>query len=210
MAAGTTQPLVGRRGLKRAELRAARADVLIGMAFSNLVMYFIILTSAAVLHAQGKTGIQTAAQAAAALEPFAGPLAFIVFSVGMIGAGLLAIPILAGSASYALKEFLGLRGNLASKPRYRPTFYIMLSVAIIAGVAMNVAHLDPIRALFVAAVINGVVAPPLLLLIVLLGADPRIMKRQVSGTLSRSLTGLTALVMALAALAMFVSLLRGG
>jgi Mn2+/Fe2+ NRAMP family transporter len=133
-----------------------------------------------------------------------------VFSVGMIGAGLLAIPILAGSASYALKEFLGLRGNLASKPRYRPTFYIMLSVAIIAGVAMNVAHLDPIRALFVAAVINGVVAPPLLLLIVLLGADPRIMKRQVSGTLSRSLTGLTALVMALAALAMFVSLLRGG
>ena len=210
MAAGATQPLVGRRGLKMAELRAARADILIGMAFSNLVMYFIILTSAAVLHAHGKTGIQTAAQAAAALEPFAGPLAFIVFAVGMIGAGLLAIPILAGSAWYALKEFLGLRGNLASKPRYRPTFYIMLSLATIAGVVMNFVHLDPIRALFVAAVINGVVAPPLLLLIVLLGADPRIMKRQVSGKLSLVLTGLTTVVMALAALAMFVRVLRGG
>ncbi|OLE24059.1 MAG: hypothetical protein AUG49_14280 [Catenulispora sp. 13_1_20CM_3_70_7] len=210
MVAGATRPLVGRRGLKMAELRAARLDILIGMAFSNLVMYFIILTSAAVLHAHGKTGIQTAAQAAAALEPFAGPLAFIVFAVGMIGAGLLAIPILAGSASYAAKEFLGLRGNLASKPRYRPTFYLMLSAATMAGVVMNLVHLDPMRALFVAAVINGVVAPPLLLLIVLLGADPKIMKRQVSGKLSRGLTGLAVLVMAMAALAMFVSLLSGG
>jgi len=209
IAAGATRPVTGRRGLKMAELRAARADILIGMGFSNLVMYFIILTSAAVLHAHGKTGIQTAAQAAAALEPFAGPFAFIVFAVGMIGAGLLGIPILAGSASYAAKEFLGLRGNLASKPRYRPTFYIMLSLATVAGVAMNVGHLDPMRALFVAAVINGVVAPPLLLLIILLGKDPRIMKRQVSGRLSLALTGLAALAMALAAVAMFVSVLRG-
>jgi len=207
MAARATQPLIGRRGLRKTELRAARADILIGMAFSNLVMYFIILTSAAVLHAHGKTGIQTAAQAAAALQPFAGPFAFIVFSVGMIGSGLLAIPILAGSASYALKEFLGLRGNLASKPRYRPTFYIMLSLATIAGVAMNFTHLDPIRALFMAAVINGVMAPPLLLLIVLLGRDPRIMKRQVSGTLSLALTGITTLAMSVAALAMIFSLL---
>jgi NRAMP (natural resistance-associated macrophage protein)-like metal ion transporter len=210
MAAGATQPLIGRRGLKMAELRAARADILIGMAFSNLVMYFILLTSAAVLHAHGKTGIQTAAQAAAALQPFAGPFAFILFSVGIIGAGLLAIPILSGSASYAAKEFLGLRGNLASKPRYRPTFYIMLSLATLAGVAMNFTHLDPIRALFAAAVINGVVAPPLLLLIVLLGRDPNIMKRQVSGTLSLSLTGITTLVMTVAALAMFFTLFKGG
>jgi Mn2+/Fe2+ NRAMP family transporter len=128
----------------------------------------------------------------------------------MIGAGLLAIPILAGSASYAAKEFLGLRGNLASKPRYRPTFYMMLSLATFAGVAMNFTHLDPIRALFIAAVINGVVAPPLLLLIVLLGRDPKIMKRQVSGTLSLSLTGITTLVMTVAALAMFFTLFKGG
>jgi NRAMP (natural resistance-associated macrophage protein)-like metal ion transporter len=209
-AAGATRPLVGRRGLKQDELRAARLDILIGMAFSNLVMYFIILTSAAVLHAHNKTGVQTADQAAAALAPFAGPFAFIVFAVGMIGAGLLAIPILAGSASYALKEFLGLRGNLASKPRYRPTFYIMLTLATLAGVIMNFFHMDPIRGLFIAAVINGVVAPPLLVLITLLGADHRIMKRQVSGKVSRSLTSVATTLMAGAAIAMFVTIFTHG
>src|SRR5260370_1935355 len=103
-AAGATNPQAGRRGLRRAELHAARTDVVIGMAFSNLVMYFIILTSAAVLHAHGKTDVQTADQAAAALAPLAGPLAFIVFSDGLIGAGLLAFPILTGSATYAVQE----------------------------------------------------------------------------------------------------------
>jgi NRAMP (natural resistance-associated macrophage protein)-like metal ion transporter len=205
-AAGATTE-AGRRGLKKSELHAARVDIMIGMAFSNMVMYFIILTSAAVLHAHGKTNIQTADQAAAALAPLAGPFAFVVFSVGMIGAGLLAIPILSGSASYAAKEFLGLRGNLASKPRYRPTFYIMLALATIVGVVLNFAHLDPIRALFISAVINGVVAPPLLLLIVLLGADAAVMKRYVSGKLSLTLTGIATAFMALAATGMFVSML---
>ncbi len=204
-AAGATNPEVGRRGLKLAELRAARADVVIGMAFSNLVMYFIILTSAAVLHAHGKTDIQTADQAAAALAPLAGPFAFIVFSVGLIGAGLLAIPILTGSAAYAIKEFLGLRGSLASKPQQRPTFYVILTLATMAGGAMNFMHLDPIRALFISAVINGVVAPPLLLLIVLLGADAAIMKRAVSGRLSLALTGITTAFMALAAIGMLIA-----
>jgi NRAMP (natural resistance-associated macrophage protein)-like metal ion transporter len=194
-----TNPLVHRRVGTAAELRAARVDIVIGMAFSNLVMYFIILTSAAVLHAHGKTDIQTAEQAAAALEPLAGPFAFIVFSVGMIGTGLLAIPILAGSAGYALKEFLGLRGDLASKPRHRPTFYVILAAATVAGVVMNFMHLDPIHALFVAAVINGVVAPPLLFLIVWLGRDRRIMKGRASGRLSLTLTGLTTVGMAVAA-----------
>jgi Mn2+/Fe2+ NRAMP family transporter len=210
VAAGATRPLIGRRGLRRAELHAARADILIGMAFSNLVMYFIILTSAAVLHVHGKTGIETADQAAAALAPLAGPFAFIVFSIGMIGAGLLAIPILSSSAAYALKEFLGLRGSLASKPRYRPTFYLMLTLATLAGAVMNFMQLDPIRALFVTAVINGVVAPPLLVLIILLGADPGIMKQQVSGRLSLTLTGIAAAAMALAAMALFISLIRAG
>src|SRR5438132_6652331 len=168
-AAGATNPKAGRHGLRLSELRAARTDVLIGMAFSNLVMYFIILTSAAVLHAHGKTDVQTAAQAAAALAPLAGPFAFIVFSVGLIGAGLLAIPILTGSATYAIKEFLGLAGSLASKPQQRPTFYIILTLATVAGVVMNFMHIDPIRALFISAVINGVVAPPLFPLIVFLG-----------------------------------------
>ena len=207
LAAGDTKPVQGRRGLRQAELRAARLDILIGMAFSNLVMYFIMLTSAAVLHAHGQTGIQTADQAAAALAPLAGPFAFVVFAIGMIGAGLLAIPILAGSASYALKEFLGMRGNLASKPKYRPTFYLILASATVVGILLNVVHLDPIRALFLSAVINGVVAPPLLVLIVLLGADKRVMKRQASGRLSLTLTGITTVLMAVAAIAMIVSLI---
>jgi NRAMP (natural resistance-associated macrophage protein)-like metal ion transporter len=208
-AAGSPNALHGHGGVRDAEIRAARADVIIGMAFSNLVMYFIILTSAAVLHAHGKTGIQTADQAAAALAPLAGPFAFVVFSVGLIGTGLLAIPILAGSASYALKEFIGFGGDLASKPRYRPTFYLTLAAATFAGVLMNFLHLDPIRALFVTAVINGVVAPPLLVLIIWLGTDRAIMKRHVSGKLSLALTGVVAAVMAVAAIAMLAGLVIG-
>src|SRR5438128_4212606 len=199
-AAGATTPLTGRRGLRVKELQAARLDIFIGMAFSNVVMYFIILTSAAVLHAHGKTNVETASQAAAALAPLAGPFAFVLFDVGMIGSGLLGIPILAASASYALKEFLGLRGDLASKPRYRPTFYIMLAAATGAGVVMNFMHLDPIRALFVTAVVNGIVAPPLLILIILLGADRRIMGRYGSGKLSLALTGTAAGLLAVAAM----------
>ena len=208
-AAGATNPRSGRRGLRRSELRAARTDVLIGMAFSNLVMYFIILTSAAVLHAHGKTDVQTAEQAAAALAPLAGPFAFIVFSVGLIGAGLLAIPILTGSATYAIKEFFGFGGSLASKPQNRPTFYVILTLATVAGVVMNFVHLDPIRALFIAAVINGVLAAPLLLLIVLLGADAAVMKRYVSGRVSLALTGIATVFMAVAAITMFVTILAG-
>ena len=206
-AAREMNPLVHRRGVTAAELRAARVDIVVGMAFSNLVMYFIILTSAAVLHAHGKTDIETANQAAAALAPLAGPLAFVVFSVGMIGTGLLAIPILAGSAGYALKEFLGICGDLASKPRHRPTFYLILATATIAGVLMNFLHLDPIHALFVTAVINGMVAPPLLLLIVWLGTDRTIMKRRVSGRLSLGLTGFATVAMTVAALTLLVALI---
>src|SRR3989475_2759671 len=209
-AAGATNPRAGRHGLRLSELRAARADVLIGMAFSNLVMYFIILTSAAVLHTHGKTGVQTAAQAAAALAPLAGPFAFIIFSVGLIGAGLLAIPILTGSAAYAIKEFLGLPGSLASKPQQRPTLYLILTLATMAGVVMNFMHLDPIRALFLSAVINGVVAPPLLLLIVLLGKDSAVMKRYVSGKLSLALTAIATVFMAVAAITMFATMVAGG
>ena len=197
----------GRRGVRKAEMKAARVDIVIGMFFSQVVMYFIILTSAAVLHAHGKTQVQTAAQAAAALAPLAGPLASVVFAVGMIGVGLLALPILAGSATYALKEFLGIAGTLASRPRYRPTFYLILTAATLAGVAINFIHLDPIRALFWTAVINGVVAPPLMVLIVLLGADRAVMGTRVSGRLSLALTSIATGFMALAAIAMAASML---
>jgi len=200
-AAGKTAE-ADRRGIKLSELKAARFDIFTGMLFSNLVMFFIILTSAAVLHAHGKTDVQTADQAAAALQPLAGPYAFVLFAAGMIGAGLLAIPILSASATYALKEFLRLPGSLAAKPKYRPTFYAILVAATIAGAAMNFLRIDPIKALFVTAVINGVVAPPLLILIVMVASDRGIMKERVSGALSRTVTWAAAGIMTLAAVSL--------
>jgi Mn2+/Fe2+ NRAMP family transporter len=194
-----------RRGVRIQELNAARLDVVIGMLFSNAVMFFIVLTSAAVLHAHGKTSIDSAAAAAAALQPFAGRFATVLFAAGMIGTGLLAVPILSGSAAYALKEFLGLPGNLADKPRYRPTFYAVIVLSVAAGVAMNLLHIDAIAALFWTAVINGLVAPPLLFLIVILGADKKVMGRHASGRLSKVLTGAATLLMTVAALAMILT-----
>lgn len=196
-----------RRGIRRSELGAARFDIFTGMLFSNVVMYFIILTSAAVLHAHGKTDVQTADQAAAALAPLAGPFAFILFAAGLIGTGLLAIPILTASAAYAIKEFLRMPGSLAVKPQYRPTFYAIIGLATLAGVGMNFLHIDPIRALFITAVINGFLAPPLLILIVLLASDRKAMGRQVSGKLSKTLTWATAALMSVAAIALAVTAL---
>ena len=196
-----------RRGVSLQELHAARADILVGMFFSNLVMYFIILVAGAVLHAHGKTDIQTADQAAAALAPIAGPFGFVLFAVGLIGTGLLAIPILSGSAAYALKEFFRLPGNLAAKPQYRPTFYAIMAAAVVIGGALNFVGIDPIRALFITAVINGLVAPPLLVLIVLLGSDRRVMKDKVSGPLSKGLTWAATALMTIAALALLVTTL---
>jgi Mn2+/Fe2+ NRAMP family transporter len=198
-----------RHGVKLSELRAARADILIGMFFSQVVMYSILLTSASVLHAHGKTDIQTAEQAAEALAPLAGPFAFVLFSAGIIGTGLLAIPILAGSAAYAAKEFLGIKGALSVKPIYRPTFYGILVAAVLAGVAINFLGVNPIRALFVTAVINGVVAPPLMALIVLLGSDRKFMADKVSGPWSRALTWAATALMGAAAVALLATLAWG-
>ena len=199
---------VARRGVRQSELRAARADILIGMLFSNLVMFFIILTTGAVLHANGRTDIQTANQAAQALAPLAGQWAFVLFAVGIIGTGLLAVPILTASAAYAVKEFMGFEGALADKPWYRPTFYSIMALATVAAVGLNLIGIDPIRALFVTAIINGLVAPPLLVLIVLLGADRGIMGKRTSGWVSRSLTWTATAVMSVAAVALLTTLIR--
>ncbi|HKV88541.1 MAG TPA: Nramp family divalent metal transporter [Candidatus Dormibacteraeota bacterium] len=196
-----------RRRVKVSELQAARADIVTGMFFSNVVMYFIILTSAAVLHAHGKTGVQTADQAAQALAPLAGQWAFVLFAAGMIGTGLLAIPILTGSAAYAVKEFLGLEGELSDRPRYRPTFYLIMAASTVAGIAINLVGIDPIRALFITAIINGVVAPPLMVLIVLLGSDRAVMGERTSGPISKALTWSATAVMSVAAIALLITLL---
>jgi NRAMP (natural resistance-associated macrophage protein)-like metal ion transporter len=194
-----------RRRLRDRELRAARADVVVGMAFSQVVMFCIIATTAAVLHAHGQTNVQTASEAASALRPLAGRFAEVLFAVGLVGTGLLAIPVLTGSAAYAIREVGGFGGGLALKARYRPTFYAIIVAATVIGVVLNLVGFDPIRALFLTAVINGMVAPPLLFLITLVATDRRIMGDRVSGRLSSGFAWAAAVIMALAALGLLAT-----
>ena len=191
--------------LRRRELVAARVDVIVGMAFSQVVMFCIIASTAAVLNAHGQTSVQSAQDAAKALEPIAGRFATLLFAFGLVGTGLLAVPVLTGSAAYAVREVAGFGGGLGIRPRYRPTFYLVIVVATVVGVALNMIGLDPIRALFVTAVINGLVAPPLLVLITVLAADQRIMGDHASGRLSRSLAWTATGAMTVAALALVVT-----
>jgi NRAMP (natural resistance-associated macrophage protein)-like metal ion transporter len=137
-------------------------DTRVGMAFSNLVAFFIILTAAVTIHASGKQDIRTAVDAAKALEPLAGRFAFALFACGIIGTGLLAIPVLAGSAAYGVAEAFRWRASLESKPQRAPQFYLVIAVATAIGLAANFTGLDPIRALYWSAIINGVAAAPLM------------------------------------------------
>jgi len=148
----------------KSEFGRIRLDTYVGMAFSNAVAMFIVVTTAATLHAHGVTDIQTSAQAAEALRPIAGPFAFAVFAIGIIGTGLLALPVLAGSSAYALGESLGWHVGLARKPHRAKAFYGTIAVATLIGVILNYSPIDPIKALFWSAVINGVVAVPVMVL----------------------------------------------
>jgi NRAMP (natural resistance-associated macrophage protein)-like metal ion transporter len=194
-----------RRGATDKELRRARTDVLAGMFFSNFVMYFIILTTAATLHAHGITKIATASQAAEALKPLAGQGAYWLFSLGLIGTGMLGVPVLAGSSAYAISEAMSWRASLESKPRLAPKFYGVLAVAIALGVALDYLGLDAVKMLFWSAVANGVLAPPLIVLVVLLTTDSTVMGTRVNPPLLKWMGWLAAAVMTAAALAMFLA-----
>ena len=196
-----------RRGITRSDLRVARLDVVVGMAFSQVVMYAIILMGAVTFHAHGITNIASADQAAKALEPLAGPLAFALFASGLIGTGLLAIPVLSGSAAYAISEFARFPGDLSAKAKYRPTFYAVIVCATAVGVALNLVHVDVISALFYTAVLNGLVAPPLMVLIALLGSDRKVMSGRVSGRLSTTAVWTATVAMSLAAGLLLFSLI---
>ncbi len=150
-------------------------DTTIGMVLSNLIGYFIIITCAATLHAHGVTQIETGAQAAEALRPLAGPLTFFLFSLGIIGTGLLAVPVLAGSAGYAVAEALGWEGSLESPARSAPGFYLIVTAATLAGLGAALTPLDPIRMLFWSAVVNGIVAVPLMVAMMVVVGSRRIM-----------------------------------
>ena len=162
----------------RSEINRIRIDTYLGMGFSNLISLFIIITTAATLNAHGITDIQTSSQAAEALRPIAGVFTFALFAAGIIGIGVLAVPVLAGSAAYALGEALDWPTGLARRPLDAKAFYGAIAAATLVGVLINFVHLDPIKALFWSAVINGVVAVPLMVVIMLMA-----MQRQSNGSL---------------------------
>ena len=159
----------------RQHLRRIRWDTYIGMGFSNLIAFFIILSTAATLHAAGIANIQTSGQAAEALRPLGGPVTFLLFSLGIIGTGMLAVPVLAGSAAYAVAECFEWRSGLDMKIYEALEFYCIIAVATIGGVALNFTHLDPMRALLWSAEINGVIAVPIMAIMMLLAARADIM-----------------------------------
>lgn len=187
----------------RKHLRRIRRDTYIGMGFSNLVAFFIILSTAATLHVAGITNIQTSAQAAGALRPLAGPLTFLLFSLGIIGTGMLAVPVLAGSAGYAVAETFRWRTGLNLKPVEGRAFYSIVALATLGGVALNFTPMDPIKALFWSAVINGVIAVPIMAVMMILGSQKEVMGQFVIRKRLRGLGWLATGVMTLAVVAMF-------
>jgi len=188
-----------------AEIDRIRADTYVGMAVSNLVALAIIATTAATLHASGMHDIRTSAQAAAALKPLAGEFAFVLFALGIIGTGMLAIPVLAGSAAYALAEARGWPIGLAKQPQHAPAFYGTIAVATTCGVLLNLLPVDPIRALFLSAVVNGMVAAPVMAIIMLLAMSKRVMGRFVIGPGLQFFGWIATAVMAAASAAMFLA-----
>jgi len=188
-----------------AQIGRIRVDTYVGMGFSNLISLFIIITTAATLNAHGVTDIQTSSEAAEALRPIAGEFTFAIFAAGIIGIGLLAVPVLAGSAAYALGEALGWPTGLSRQPRDAKAFYGTIAVATLIGVLVNFVRLDPIKALFWAAVLNGVVAVPLMVVIMVMARQKRVMGPFTIPTPLSAMGWLTTGVMAAAVAGMFAT-----
>ena len=198
-----------RRGTDESAVRTMHADVNAGMIFSNIVAFFIIVTTAATLGAHGKHDIATAQQAAEALRPLAGKSAALLFTLGMVGTGVLAVPVLAGSSAYVVAQTFRLREGLNEKPQRAPEFYGVIAAGILVGIAMNLFRVDPIKALFWSAVLNGVAAVPLIAVIVFIASDANIMGKWRSSPLARVWGWATVGLMGAATLAMFYFSAKG-
>jgi len=183
-----------------------KVDTIIGMAFSNIVAFFIVLTTAVTLNLHGITDIQTSAQAASALRPIAGEFAFFLFATGIIGTGLLAIPVLAGSAAYAMAGALQWKNSLALKPAMAKRFYGIIAIATLIGVAFCFTPIDPMKALFWSAVINGVISVPIMVVMMLMASRTDIMGQFVISKRLRLVGWLCTSVMAVAVIGMFCTL----
>ena len=196
--------LVHRRGATSHEIIDRRIDVGVGTFFSNLVMFFIILTTAVTLHKHGILTITTTKEAAQALRPLAGNYAYFLYTIGIVGTGLLAIPTLAGSAAYAFAETFDWTYGLNEKLNSAVSFYLVFIIATLGGVALDFLNVDPIKALFWTAILNGLLAPFLLVALLLVSNDERIMQGQCSSSITRRVVMLTTVVMFVAGIAMFL------
>jgi NRAMP (natural resistance-associated macrophage protein)-like metal ion transporter len=202
------QPLIDAPEQAKANLRRIKIDTYIGMGFSNLVAFFIILTTAVTLNLNGITDIQTSAQAATALRPIAGEFAFILFSAGIIGTGLLAIPVLAGSSAYAMAGAFEWKSSLESKLMKAKQFYAIIIISTLIGIMLGFTSIDPIKALYWSAVINGVISVPIMVVMMLMAVKPEIMSQFVISNRLKLLGWLATMMMALAVCAMLATLSR--
>lgn len=196
--------LVHRRGATSHEIIDRRIDVGVGTFFSNLVMFFIILTTAVTLHQHGILTITTTKEAAQALRPLAGEYAYFLYTIGIVGTGLLAIPTLAGSAAYAFAETFDWTYGLNEKLNSAVSFYLVFIIATLGGVILDFLNVDPIKALYWTAILNGLLAPFLLVALLLVSNDERIMQGQCSSAITRRVVMLTTVIMFVAGIAMFL------
>ena len=197
-------PLLDNPGVAGSELKRISRDTWSGMLYSNLAAYFIILATALTLHASGITQINTAAEAATALRPLAGNFAFLLFTLGILGVGLIGVPVLAGSAGYAMSEAMGWKWGLERTAKDARGFYAVIIVSVLAALAIQYTPISPMRALFWSAVINGLVAVPLMVVLILLVSRPKVMGAFTASKPIIALGWITTALMAAAGIGMFL------
>lgn len=190
------------------DIREMRLDTIVGMFFSQLVMFFIIVSTASTLHLNGIGSITTADQAASALRPFAGDFAFLLFALGIIGTGFLAVPVLAGSAAYAIAETFTWKEGLGRKLKKAYGFYGVIALATVVGLLVNFTPIKPFQMLYYTAILNGIVAPPLMVLIMLIGSNKQIMGQHTNSTFSNVFGWIITGVMGISAVALLWSFVR--
>lgn len=201
---GVGKPTVNRQGVTDGNW-----DTVVGMFFSQIIMIFIIVITAATLHVSGVTTIQTASQAAEALRPLAGDFAYLLFAAGIIGTGLLAVPVLAGASAYAVAETIGLKEGLGKKLGSAPGFYAVIAISTLIGMSLDWLGINPMKALYYTAVLNGLTAPPLMALVIVIANRKDVMGQFVNSRASNILGWTITLIMALAGMALIVNLATG-
>lgn len=204
LARPSSSPLLSQPNVATGELRRIKWDTWSGMLYSDITAYFIILATAVTLHEAGVTDIQTAAQAANALRPLAGHFTFILFAMGILGVGLIGVPVLAGSAAYAMSEAMGWKWGLERRASDARGFYGVIAGSVLTAIILEYSPLSPMKALFWSAVINGIVAVPLMVVLISMASSRRVMGQFVVSLNLRILGWAATGVMGIAALMMFV------